>query len=504
MKKRSLFIAVGTVFGLAATALVVKSIFLPSDSAVVEAYRKAGMPWSAEELDGKHHAEAGSGADAESAADDLKRAAASLEPSAANLVAFRPKSVLPSSEAKQALEILSIHKKALDYAIAASVKKSYGVRRDWDLDVGGIETEASNLAVLMGLLCIRAEAYMRTGEMDKGLADWQSALRLNLLARQIPDSIAADYVASSTAAIAESAIRLIHLASGRPEIIAKIADGFGELDSDLDWKSIIKSDGYSYLAAFRNSQNHEEALRHLSQPLPVTNPARNRVVREGLPADEEMKASVVDVLSFYAKLGKAMSEPQMSLAGMAKFIVQEEEKLERDGKGPGTYSLGQILTRVASAQAQVRAAHCLVLLSRTKSAGSSSAVSSLPEQVIDPFTGQPIKFIERSNGMKAWSIGPDLLDDGGISQEDAKRLAASPMAVVTYDRVAELPVSERPWPWLTRWEAPKEPKGSPKKIVPRRPAGASAKFETAVMKPGSNTLAPLSIRRPILRAMAGS
>jgi hypothetical protein len=492
MKKGAVIVSVGAVVacGVIAGTVIFRSA-PPSASSNLKAYESAGMPWTLADLP-QERIDSGP----ETAAFFIRKAIPLL-PKDADGLAFmttQGDAMLPS-EADAVLKLLDPYGPSLKEARTASERDVYGHGWDWDMDTGKVLPEISKVTRLVHLLNLRAEAKLLTGDVKGGLEDWEAGVRLCLLTRQISDSIAALYTAYHSHGTAQFGAKLIH---GQPEnalVVEKVLKGLTQLDVFPDWKSVVKADAYSYLSAFRNSQSQEEALRFLGKDIPLDDPFRKRIVREGLPEKKEMQESLAPVLAAYTQIGREMSDPAIDLNAMIKAVDQIEQKAEIEGKGAGAYRLSQVLRGMARAQAQIRTSHCLAKLHQAKLKGGSEVAKAKEEAltILDPISNQPIKFLSRESGIKVWSIGLDGVDDGGITLREARSAVTSITQTVTYDEVAEHPMRMQSLPYMRRQvAAAAQAAGNGR---PRRPSADVARFQTPLMKPGSNGEAPLSIRR---------
>lgn len=174
-------------------------------------------------------------------------------------------------------------------------------------------------------------------------------------------------------------------------------------------------------------------LDGLERPQAITNAIKNAETYSGVPTKAQDKilnafmgaASVKTATK--RKLAKHFTDALVILENEPKLLDQLvkvknlDSAMDSDrslsGKavnlvwGGFTPTLEVQMTVIARGRVLRMAAHCLA--ERAKTGKLPSKLPSLGEDSIDPFTGHPLTFISTQNSFKVYSIGKNLINDGG-------------------------------------------------------------------------------------------
>jgi hypothetical protein len=146
-----------------------------------------------------------------------------------------------------------------------------------------------------------------------------------------------------------------------------------------------------------------------------------------------------DALYFYDALGRGVSAAKMSprqqLAESAKLSREVDETLD---KSPYTHiiggmlmpAFGRVLTEEAASGARLSVARTALGVEewRLKHGSWPDSLEQLVPDFLDavpddPFSESPIRYAKTATGVVVYSVGKDSKDDGGISEEEARKRA---------------------------------------------------------------------------------
>lgn len=459
----------------------------------IERYRAAGMAWTAEDIKGRSSPQPEDNASLVlDRAYDAWGAVISRQDPPMTFFA------LSESEAVKALKTLQPYGKALDLAETASKKPAYDPGWDPDVDYGMAIPELLSLRSLVRGLCLRAEAQVIAGNVPAGLSDWEAALRLVLLTRSLPDSLALVHAADTSLAVSRASVKLAHAVGRDVDAVKRLEKGLVLLNQEPNWRKFVQMDAYPSLAVLRNARSQLEAQNKFWTVYGRKDPYREAVIREGVPRVEELRKTFGSIVSFYGKVGLVMSSPKSQLEDVIKAAHDLEVKSAGDENAVGSASLSLLLSRIAAGMGHARAALAAVLLKRLdlSSQDSASGLESLDSPVrTDPLTGQTLGASVGKGRIKVWSVGADFTNDGGLSRTDL--MESNPAELrpgMGFDEVAELPHPLRPTESRSGRLVPRMamPFAANPGSMPVLSKGEGKKHELPPATPGSG---PLSIRR---------
>jgi hypothetical protein len=444
MKKNLTWLAgAGAALASVAACLVIFSNRGPDLEALAKDYKEADMFWTV-----KDFPPASEVSDSENAAPVISKAM-EVWPRMRGAMEFgfrfEPKT---KEEADEVLERMSNLKPSLEIALQASQMKGYSLGWDWDKDMNKVVPELQSLRLIVRALCQKSQALLVVEKTDEALESWEAALRLTLLARTIPDSSAALLASSMSASVSRTAVKAMDRRPNDARLIDALAKGLTQLDNEPDWRLIIKADGYAYLATLRNSVNTDDAAGRLQPDFQEPESQKKPLVREGIPAASDLKEMTGGVLKAYAQLGEAISSEKTTLPDAILLAEKLEDQAGSGGTSRSLSSLSRSLRRIGAGMGHARAAHVLAVVLKERSGGKKDLadLEDVPGGPwLDPLSGLPLKFSNRKEMVKIWSIGANLSDDGGLSREEASAAmqdslteTGRPMA---YDEVAANPIS---------------------------------------------------------------
>lgn len=443
--KKKLTWAAGTaaVLASAAACLVIFSTRGPDLEALAKEYKGADMFWTV-----KDFPPAPEVSDSDNAA-PLLRKAVELWPRMRGAMEFgfrfEPKN---KEEAEELLGRMDNLNPSLELAQKASLKKAYSPGWDWDQDLNKVVPEMQSLRLIVRALCQKSQALLVMGNLNDALEAWQSALRLTLLARTVPDSSASLLASSMAASVGRAAVKALDLRPTDGRLTKGLVEGLKQLDSDSDWRLIIKTDGYAYLATLRNSVNVGDAAARLQTDFYEPDSQKKPLVRDGIPAAPDLKVMTGGVFEAYAQMGEAVSSEKATLPDAILLAEKLEDEAGSGGTTRSLSSLSRSLRRIAAGMGYVRAAHALAVILHERSKGNNkiAGLDDVPGGPwLDPLSGMPLKASFRKERVKIWSIGANMADDGGLSREEASAAmqdsVPDPRWMMAYDEVVANPFS---------------------------------------------------------------
>ncbi len=217
-------------------------------------------------------------------------------------------------------------------------------------------------------------------------------------------------------------------------------------DSDLrqPYPNAMRFEAYLGIAIVRNLKAAD--IRQLAEDSPAQSNSMPNVplVRSGLPSGQVERAWATVHMELWTKVAKILaSYPQdpdrasKELKAMSDQVGQDRgvTNLLRDQSCFPVYESRQ-------SEAVVRGSKLISARfwryfrqwkSRPRTGKFPTSLSAIPGTWIDPFTNSPLKYKLTSKGVRVYSVGPTLVDHGGIAQTEA------PKDSKDYDIVASCP-----------------------------------------------------------------
>ena len=128
-------------------------------------------------------------------------------------------------------------------------------------------------------------------------------------------------------------------------------------------------------------------------------------------------SDLLDYLTVFAEYLKFARQPYYEVAKQLGTVGNELGPLA----SLSVPSLRQSLVATAQAQAMLRSLRILNAIHARADAGGDVALTELQlpaEAITDPFTGKPMLLAETDAGLVIYSVGPNLVDDGGKLAEN--------------------------------------------------------------------------------------
>lgn len=425
----------------------------------VQDYRKVGLPWTRDEVQPKVNLP-----ESENAAPIISTAEIDVngtERSAEIANGWRY-AVDRNDAAVQA--ILTKYAHTLDLAKLAAGKRFADFHKDWDFGPDVTFTELSATKSLVRLLTLRALYAAQHGNFSSCMADLGDGWRLATLVGKEPTVISL-LVEIAAWAIIDDAVQhvtfeLRNNQSGLSALKSEVAKMTGEPDFGL----AIRGEAYMGLAILRNgSVFRNRVLRPNEESPPPVDP--RSLQRTGNPSGIIERVLGGKLLRTYIEEDEIGKKDRGNLVQLDKDLAALDQELEADHSINGLYRqvLAPVFSATGSAILRAKATRMLTaalvdaVLAKARTGAYPKSVNDLPGDWTDPFGGNPLHMKQVGSQIRIYSVGPDLVDNGGFN-----RTEMSGKNTDQFDIVAACP----PIPGK---KVP--PKASPNRS--RRPAGAS-------------------------------
>jgi hypothetical protein len=333
----------------------------------------------------------------------------------------------------------------LSLARQAAAKPRCDFGYDWDLGGSQGFTELTQVKNLLKLLCLRAEVEAQEGKSDDAIKDLAASFSLARHAGSTPTMISQLVRVSCDAIAIASAEKVAEALADKPAELARLSKALTNTVRPASFKECLRGEVYFGLVAIRGLRSFGEAQRAVEGNSGGED-ALDRGDRETPPrppAQPETvwaKAFTTRHLQAWTKAFKAFpkgDDPVTAAKALSKVAAQVQAE-------PGlTNILNKVLFPVfeqageafAKDVAQLRCIRALVQVLRWKAAHGRfpDTLEEMGPVALDPFDGKPLKYIVTTEGVKVYSLGPNLVDDGGLDRRE------KPSGGDDYDVVSQYP-----------------------------------------------------------------
>jgi hypothetical protein len=228
---------------------------------------------------------------------------------------------------------------------------------------------------------------------------------------------------------------------GRPDSLTKL-ERLVEHAPRANFANAMRGEAYMGVALFRNLDHTQIGQLAGTEPAkPATLPPKP-LVRSGLPKGKIERAWATVHLELYAKVAKILAESPSDLKRTIDEMDRLNEELERDKSASTLLELiifpvySQAATTIIKEEAIQRTTKATVaaLEIKARTGKYPASISEIPGTWIDPYTDAPLKYKLTADGFRIYSVGPTLVDHGGIAQSEVV-----PKDSRAYDIVAACP-----------------------------------------------------------------
>lgn len=320
---------------------------------------------------------------------------------------------------------LSVLTKDIEAIHQAAAKKSYYVDRDYDLGVDTLFPDLAQSKTVINVLCADAELKTAEGNIDAALKDLEDARRLTLLQNDEPLLIPLLVVVAEQAIITRTVERCLTLSDQNATALEGFTK-FEEVDYPMPslWRA-MQGEAYCEIATIRNLTllGGERMFQPGAGDDNPTRPVdRSRLQRDGLPQDDRERALLSRLQQHW---NNALAKAAPTKDGGILCNALSEEGRAIDGSSDPLEALDKVLLPVFGGASQVVVQHQAekaataalgrVLLFRQSHGKWPATLSEAGVTSQDPFGGAPLHLKTDGDKVSVYSIGPDLRDEGGVS-----------------------------------------------------------------------------------------
>lgn len=335
---------------------------------------------------------------------------------------------------------------------------SLDMGRDWGAGFEVLFPEFSTLKSAAKALGIRARKRAKEGDVDGALSDLKGQQNLARLAGSDPTLISA---------LVEVAIRAIAagLAQGMaedwqndPAKLARLRQTFQVLPQPTMRRAML---GEAYMGIL-TMRNHADAFRAesalLGEPLAGLpgnssepgSPKPQRLQPNVLPRTTRGRATLARILEGWADIFEAINKHQgdEGATGDAVDAIGARIGAQTGPSYKGAQYLFPVFSQASGAFTKAAALEqaTLGLISavehKAKTGRYPASLAQAGFTAKDPFSGKPFGYRQTAQGIRVWSAGPDKVDDGGRTSQEASASSPAGSPPPTADTVAAFPSTE--------------------------------------------------------------
>lgn len=404
--------------------------------AAARAYRDAGLPWEAKDVDSRLPV-----AEAENAAPLIRTAGHALVLKSYLANRIRIMHELGEGNTRAAAADLAPFGKAMNLAIAASKRPRADYHRDWDEGPALLFPEVVTIKAFVRLFCFRAELKSQLNDSPGAIADLQVAMRLSYLAGQDPCIIAMLVEVACHRFVFDSVRRCALTVRQDAKAIRALAETIEVEYREPNFVDALAFEAYMPVTLTRNMR-----LFPLSGEDPNFNLDKSKLKRTGIPADAYSRSFMTSALREWTEAKPMMDRYRTDPLRLADALDVIDHKWKQKS------GLSNVLQDI-SFSAYPEAARAAVadkadfviteallhaVLSQAQTGRMPARLADIPGSWLDPFTGKPIRMTDRAGTLRIYSLGPNRKDDGGIGIQELEGDAKK-----DYDIVAAFPPPKR-------------------------------------------------------------
>lgn len=317
--------------------------------------------------------------------------------------------------------ILAVYEGALKHAEAAAQKPRVDFGRDWDLGAELQLPELGATGTAARLVSLRALVRAEQGLSQGALEDLERARHLGDLAGQEPTLIATLVQVRTRSDAAWAAERLAARWHQDDRKLAALEATWLRPRGPVDFVAAVRGESFMGFAVIRNILNRVEG------PDGETRLDRSRLVREGVPDHEAVRALMSHHLSAWNKafveIERHRNDPRRLAAELDAIAYELGQRPSVTGTMasivfPAFSAAGDAVVAVPTGDAAILEL-IRALRHRLREGKWPNTVAG-----IDGFTGTPLRLKATAESIRIYSVGRDNEDDGGRTR--AEVLASLP------------------------------------------------------------------------------
>ena len=410
------------------------------DKALV-VYRAKGLPWTASEVDLDKP-----GPPEEDAGPKLRQALALIAKSG----------MTDSSHAMEIIEkdpggaqaVVDRYVPALKLASEATQLPRANFPKDWDMGPDVLFPELAQTKTLVKLFTIRATLEARHGDSAASNRDLIDAWSISRLMGHEPNMIAMLVQVACRAIVFATAEREITIFKDNPLALQSLGETLKKFTDEPEFSRGVRGEAYMGLALLRNAslfrKRYGPGLSGSDQQQPPLD--TRQLVRTGNPKGFAERLLGGKLIEAYVRMHDIAERDAQNLPQLKADLKAVDDEYERDN-GPSSFYrnlLAPVYNGVADAlctdRARKLATRALLegVLKHAEGGAYPKSISEIPGTWIDPYDGKPLRVKVSSDSFRVYSVGPDLVDDGGKARVETTMYSTS------YDIVAACPPAAKP------------------------------------------------------------
>ncbi len=332
------------------------------------------------------------------------------------------------AERSEATAALKAQSEALNFLRQASRKKGIAWDRDWDMGGALLFPEFAPLKDLTTMLGVSALQSAQEGDFNKAIEDLTACRRLAIML-YADNTLIGVLVGSAVDRITEDLVsRVMALALKNAGVLQRLDREVLALPMKADVENIFRYECYMVVATIRNLDAHGglQAFTN-SQFAPAPNVEKKPLMREGLPTKTLERAYLSRMLTFWTDAIRLLrahpNDPSFVCKEMDARVRKAMEEKSISGRivtifTPAFMGFGDSVVRAE----QFRGAYlglCKALAYRAEHGKYPASLKEAGFTLKDPVGTDYIMKV-RAGEILVYSVGPNKVDDGGLSPSDMK------------------------------------------------------------------------------------
>lgn len=316
----------------------------------------------------------------------------------------------------------------LTLAHEAASRPGIDFKHDWDLGPNLSLPELGQVKSIIRFLAVRAEVRAFDGDHVGAISDLKAADNLGVLIGRDQILIALLVRCAISAITMKSFETCLNFAKREEDLQLYLAYVKSPLEP-YDLVGCMKGEAYMGIATIRNF-NEFGGFRGLSASSAGETPSKkidpSKLIRDGLPKGTMERAFMARHLELFAEIFE--KAPPTANDPDAFFNVVDDATNKFVNKDEPSYVLERILAPIyaqaggavvrAETNRNLQQQLVQALIYRSQRGAFPTKLEDAGKVPIDPFSGEPIKYMKTAQGIRTYSVGRDKSDDHGVTRSE--------------------------------------------------------------------------------------
>lgn len=298
---------------------------------------------------------------------------------------------------------------------------------DWEYPYYSEFGDLSHLRLLARAFAGRAQVRADSGNLEGALSDLEATLQLGEFASRGIGLMASLVNVSIYMVYYQAALGILvsHFEKGHE--LGEMHLRISRLTYALNWSWAVQSEAFWAIQTMRNLDRlgGVKVFRNVASQMPPRPTEQARTTE--LPPDTKTAAYLSRILEIWTQVFTEFPGLHSNPFEMGKRIDELHEEFgNRKKKSYDVFcSSDAMFSRAggavvnALASSELLKGYGAVLSFRQRTGQWPNSLEDAGVELVDPFDGNPIRYRAEANGFRLWSIGQNLVDDGGVSAREA-------------------------------------------------------------------------------------